>query len=506
VYDAGSDRIILFGGNRLPSLELLSETWAYDFDTNSWTDMAPSIRPPERNYHGMAYDAESDRVILFGGSGPFGVRGDTWAYDFDTNTWTDLQPTRAPSARNYHWMDYDVQSDRVILFGGRLGETETWAYDYNTNAWTSMNPPAPPPGRSRHGLAYDSDSDRIVLFGGWKPPYPIQTDHLLSDTWSYDFESNSWTPKIVAPSAPQGLQAAPSASRVDLTWSAPSFEGSHPVTNYRIYRAVVGESLALLAEVGLILAYADTNATEGANYLYEVAAVNAAGEGDRSNRASATVPDETNPTISISSPASGAILASQSVTVTGTATDNIALDKVEISADGANWIPAVGTTSWSGVLTLPEGSNTIRARATDTFGNQAVTTTTVTVDVTSPTVTSSSPESLPLCTSTTVSVTGTATDNSAVERVELSADGVNWVEADGTTSWSAALPLGGSTTVYVRAFDEAGNPSLTEVVHQDCAAPFPPAVLIGGVAAAVAAAGIALVLLRRRRVGRKPSG
>jgi len=34
---------------------------------NNWTNMNPSTYPGARQYHAMAYDSESDRVILFGG-------------------------------------------------------------------------------------------------------------------------------------------------------------------------------------------------------------------------------------------------------------------------------------------------------------------------------------------------------------------------------------------------------------------------------------------------------
>ena len=54
-----------------------------------------------QNYQAMAYDAGSDRVVLFGGKpGLLSVTSDeTWAYDFDTNAWTQLHPSMKPSER-----------------------------------------------------------------------------------------------------------------------------------------------------------------------------------------------------------------------------------------------------------------------------------------------------------------------------------------------------------------------------------------------------------------------
>src|SRR5439155_478261 len=88
--------------------------------TSEWTNMNPSVKPSAREFHAMAYDSRSDRIILFGGTQslpPFDS-DETWAYDFNTNTWTNMDPASKPSARDGHAMAYDTQSDRVILFGG----------------------------------------------------------------------------------------------------------------------------------------------------------------------------------------------------------------------------------------------------------------------------------------------------------------------------------------------------------------------------------------------------
>src|SRR5437016_13750232 len=112
----------------------------------------------------MTYDAQSDRVILFGGEDTAAVLGDTWAYDFNSNGWTNADPATRPVRRVYHSMAYDSESDRVILFGGYgSGDdfNDTWAYDFNTNAWTNMDPPAKPPLRYEHETGHDATGDRV---------------------------------------------------------------------------------------------------------------------------------------------------------------------------------------------------------------------------------------------------------------------------------------------------------------------------------------------------------
>src|SRR2546421_10262771 len=120
--------------------------------------MNPGIAPPARAFHAMAYDSQSDRVILFSGAYPAGnttaLLNDTWAYDFNTNTWANMNPGNAPPARAFQAMAYDSQSDRVILFSGvdLAGNTtillnDTWAYDFNANTWTNMTAGHAPPCR-----------------------------------------------------------------------------------------------------------------------------------------------------------------------------------------------------------------------------------------------------------------------------------------------------------------------------------------------------------------------
>lgn len=65
-----------------------------------------------------AYDAESHRLVLFGDTDGFGVEAETWAYDLNTNRWTDMKPARSPPPLQFTQMAYDAGSNRIVLFGG----------------------------------------------------------------------------------------------------------------------------------------------------------------------------------------------------------------------------------------------------------------------------------------------------------------------------------------------------------------------------------------------------
>src|SRR5207237_675794 len=58
-----------------------------------------------------------------------------------------------------------------------------------------------------------------------------------------------------APDAPQGLHASPGSGTVDLTWSAPGFDGGSPITGYRLYRGTNSNNRSYSVDVGDVLSY-----------------------------------------------------------------------------------------------------------------------------------------------------------------------------------------------------------------------------------------------------------
>ncbi len=328
-YDTRSDRAIVFGGS--DGYSPLNDTWAYDSQANAWTRMSPAASPPARAYAVLAYDSKADRTILFGGWSSSGGYSDTWAYDFDSNAWEELAPAVAPSPRYYHAMVYDVQSDRIILFGGTdvSGHlADTWAYDYGANEWTEMAPATSPPARDSHSMAYDALSRQVVMFGGWGPSIP---GNFADDSWAYDYGTNTWTElapgtspparnsaamaydtesdrvvlfggqvsanvladdtwiyAALTPSSPKNLVAVEGDGEVALSWDPPVFDGGAPVTNYTIYRGTVRDGESPLATLGAVLTFSDTSLTNGVTYYYQLSASNSAGEGPRCDEISAT--------------------------------------------------------------------------------------------------------------------------------------------------------------------------------------------------------------------------
>jgi hypothetical protein len=177
--------------------------------------------------------------------------------------------------------------------------------------------------------------------------------------------------------------------------------------------------------------------------------------------------DSTPPTISITAPVAGSTVGG-TITVKGAATDNQAINGVQLSVDGGPYQPASGTSSWSVSLSTngyANGSHKLTARVVDATGNSATTTDTVSfsntvADTTPPSVAINTPAA-GATVSGAVTVSGTASDNVAVAKVELSVDGGAYQPVTGTSSWSLALASGsyadGAHTITARATDSSGN-------------------------------------------------
>lgn len=181
-YDSQSDRIILFLGASI--LAPMKETWAYDFNTNTWKNMNPEVSPYAMLGARMVYDSESDRMILFGGN------SETWSYDFDTNTWTPMEPSGThPKGSNFFAMSYDMSADRVIMWNCSIdGLSKIGIYDYNSNVWETRETEIYPTYCEYNGMVFDPGTGLNILFGGTDFTHESPTN----ETWGYDYASNSW--------------------------------------------------------------------------------------------------------------------------------------------------------------------------------------------------------------------------------------------------------------------------------------------------------------------------
>lgn len=83
------------------------------------------------------------------------------------------------------------------------------------------------------------------------------------------------------------LTATAGDGTAHLSSTAPA-DGGSPITGYNVYRGTTSGGEVLLVAVGNVTSYDDTGLTNGTEYFYQVSAVNALGEGARSNEVSVT--------------------------------------------------------------------------------------------------------------------------------------------------------------------------------------------------------------------------
>src|SRR5205809_7379213 len=196
----------------------------------------------------------------------------------------------------------------------------------------------------------------------------VATD-LLGGTWTSDPVAVTVFNDTTPPTVPTGLTAtAVSSSQINLSWTASS--DNVGVSGYRVYRGgtqIATRSTTSFANAGLATSTA---------YTYTVAAYDAAGNlSAQSSSASATTPappDTTPPTVSITSPVSGATVGG-TTSVTASASDNVGVVGVQFLLDGAN-LGAEDTAtpysmSWN-TTTASNGSHTLSAVARDAAGNR----------------------------------------------------------------------------------------------------------------------------------------
>ncbi len=179
--------------------------------------------------------------------------------------------------------------------------------------------------------------------------------------------------------------------------------------------------------------------------------------------------DTTRPTATISTPTTGTTysMSSSTMSMGGTASDNVGVTQVRWASDRGPSGVAGGTTNWSvSGIPLSSGSNVITITAFDAAGNQGtdaltVTYTAPTADTTRPTISISTPTTGTTHAATALSINlgGSAGDNVGVTHVRWVSDRGGSGVATGTTSWSASgVPLlSGSNVITVTALDAAGN-------------------------------------------------
>ena len=189
--------------------------------------------------------------------------------------------------------------------------------------------------------------------------------------------------------------------------------------------------------------------------------------------------DTSAPALSVTSHTSGQTLTTSSITLAGTASDSgsggSGISSVTVDGATATGGTASGsnTANWSRSVPLSTGSNTLTVVATDGAGNRRTSSLTInrtSADTTVPTLTITSHTSNQVLSTTTITMSGTATDNSTggsgIRSVTVNGSPASGGTASATNTayWNWTLTLaGGPNVITVAATDGAGNVRTTPI-------------------------------------------
>ncbi|OGU16247.1 MAG: hypothetical protein A2X61_14280 [Ignavibacteria bacterium GWB2_35_12] len=189
--EIGEGKVLIFGGNDAD--RIFDETWIYDFQTNTWSEIQNDIHPNKRYDHRLARITKN-KVLLFGGWDPKNLidgdyKGDTWIFDLETLSWSEIKSLTKPSARISFGLA-QLSDGKVILVGGDTVEAnyanDTWIYDLEDNKWIQIYIDifsAPP--KCEGATIAQIDTNKILFYGGWQY-------NLLDETWLFDYIESKW--------------------------------------------------------------------------------------------------------------------------------------------------------------------------------------------------------------------------------------------------------------------------------------------------------------------------
>ncbi len=177
VADTQRGRVVMWGGTKIPDVELSLATWEWDGAT--WNQSFGN--PPTNGSAAGVYDARRGRSVVFIQSSI--LSGSATLFEFDGRTWQQRDLPVEVNGTSFA-LAYDEARSQTVLFTG--GNAQTWLWD--GAGWTHVASRASPSPSFRvvPALAYDAARARVVLFGG------VTTDNIaLDDTWEWD--GRSWT-------------------------------------------------------------------------------------------------------------------------------------------------------------------------------------------------------------------------------------------------------------------------------------------------------------------------
>ncbi len=413
-YIAHADKMFLFGGSLACSAgDGGNDTWALDLATYKWTRLFPTggTPTPVNLVASADYDPNTKLVFLHD-------RSSLWSFNYDTNVYTRLSDffltvsttgVIDPKRKLFIFMGMSESGGPMIqavsIAAGSNYAVQDWSSASGCSALASAEWP---------GLAYDPVQDRII---GWanesgkvgtvytfNPDTRSCTAQAISGGPAFQAETrgvfgrfryfpglnvfavvNEWRQNAfllhmtagggsTPPSGP--VISSVAVSNITQTSATVSWTTNVGATTQVDYGTSSAYGSSTTLNSSLVTSHSQTlsGLTPNTVYHYRVRSKDSGNNETLSNDAvfaTNATSDTTAPTVSISSPASGATLLG-SVSVLASASDNVGVSGVQFLLDGANMgaevTSAPYSTTWD-TTGAANGTHALAARARDAAGN-----------------------------------------------------------------------------------------------------------------------------------------
>ncbi|MCK5591205.1 MAG: hypothetical protein KAI72_04545, partial [Candidatus Pacebacteria bacterium] len=207
IYDSANKRMIMFGGKD-DTLTYVNDVWELKLPSTEnpnpqWKELFPSgTAPEERSAVAVIYDARNQRMVTFGGITTGGDDFlDFWELTLPSSgdgAWTELSPVGTIPTARYTEAIYDAEHQRMMIFGGWDGvsdhkdiyEITLPGVGQNGTSKKLADTPANMEARSEHSIVYDPVNQRMIVVGGNTANASVCSGACLADIWELTLPSS----------------------------------------------------------------------------------------------------------------------------------------------------------------------------------------------------------------------------------------------------------------------------------------------------------------------------
>lgn len=205
--------IYVFGGNHQFGSTFYDGFYAFDTETNRWTQLPKG--PSPRAFPGVSASM-AGHFLLYGGTDTFQFDSnykaldDFWLYSVKNNEWEKMDNQHPnPGPRTGATLFVDDETSKVYLFGGFVDfstepPNDVWEFNFPTEQWTQLIPDTRPQGQLPLGrniasggpVVVKKNNDgrpKLLVYGGEGFNLTTFKFPILDDLWEFDITTHSWT-------------------------------------------------------------------------------------------------------------------------------------------------------------------------------------------------------------------------------------------------------------------------------------------------------------------------